>query len=126
MTRGWDENGLSLVCAWCDASPFATRDDLQHHINGAHPSAGSGRPGDPSLGLIAVDALRVGDRILYSGAPCTILRDFEPCKDLFGREMHRYWSQRHDTDAEGWLMFGPGAVVHEDPEHRPLRLRTSL
>lgn len=36
-----------------------------------------------------------------------------PCKDLFGRDMIRYWAKRRDTGKEGWIIYGPGAIERE-------------
>jgi hypothetical protein len=41
----------------------------------------------------------------------TVLRDSEPCIDLFGRVMFRFWCVREDTGAEGWMMFGESGTV---------------
>lgn len=42
----------------------------------------------------------------------TILGEAEPWKDLFGRDMIKFWASRSDTKAEGWYSFGPQATVN--------------
>jgi len=41
----------------------------------------------------------------------TILRDAEPGKDIFGRDMLRFWARREDTKQEGFVTFGPKGYV---------------
>jgi hypothetical protein len=43
----------------------------------------------------------------------TILRPAEPCKDRFGRDMVQFWARREDTGEEGYVVFGPAAVVRQ-------------
>ena len=76
-------------------------------MEGTLTDAGTLRPGDVLLtdeyGSIAEGAvLNVRN---------TILRDRAPYRDRFGREMFRYWARREDTGAEGWMTYGPGAMV---------------
>lgn len=51
-----------------------------------------------------------GDRYTYNGTVVEILRDREPHRDRFERDQIKYWARREDTNAEGWVIFGFGAV----------------
>lgn len=61
--------------------------------------------------------LMPGDRIylpLHDGAVVRVLRAGEPWRDLFGREMTRYWCVGESGEAEGregFMTYGPGARV---------------
>lgn len=57
--------------------------------------------------------IKAGDWILHRGVNVEILRDAEPTKDRFNRDMVRFWARRTDTDAEGWITFGPDATVEQ-------------
>jgi hypothetical protein len=54
--------------------------------------------------------LHPGDRFSRDDTVVTVLRESEPCTDRFGRTMVRYWCRRSDTDAEGWMIYGPDAA----------------
>lgn len=63
------------------------------------------------MNLVPFDTLKPGDAFVMRGIPCVVMKPHEECKDLFGREMSRFWAYRADTGAEGWVMYGPGGVV---------------
>jgi hypothetical protein len=79
---------------------------------------------------IDAEDLMAGDVILYCAlhvegetpndpVELTVLRDGEPWRDMFGREMKRYWCRGHadkngkpsDDAREGFMTYGPGARV---------------
>jgi hypothetical protein len=53
----------------------------------------------------------VGYSYATRGTTITVLREPEPCEDLFGRTMIRFWARRADTGAEGWMTYGPAAHI---------------
>lgn len=64
---------------------------------------------------VFADRLEVGDRCARSGEGTelyTVLRPSEPCEDLFGRTMFRYWCGAPDGSREGWMTFGPGGIAY--------------
>jgi hypothetical protein len=65
--------------------------------------------------IVDASTLKPGDRIhvpYEANVDVTILREAEPCRDRFGRELQRFWSRREDTGAEGFMSYGPGGIVH--------------
>ncbi len=72
------------------------------------------------LAVRLANTLRPGDLIVQRDKDgliaVLILREREPCKDLFGREMFRFWARRRDTGAEGHMIYGPEGVVMEQPD----------
>lgn len=63
--------------------------------------------------------LKPGDVFDYRGVTVTVLRAREPYRDRFGRDMYRYWCRRGDTNAEGWMEFGPGGEVTKPGGDKP-------
>jgi hypothetical protein len=47
------------------------------------------------------------------GTTITVVGEPEPCEDLFGRTMTRFWARRADTGAEGWMTYGPAAHIDQ-------------
>lgn len=65
---------------------------------------------------IDVEDLMPGDRIYVPthDVIVRVLRAGEPWRDLFGREMTRYWCRMENGDdkgREGFMTYGPGARV---------------
>lgn len=63
---------------------------------------------------ITAEQLAPGDTIIdhIGDRPTvTILRWAEWDQDRFGRWMMRFWSRRDDTQAEGYMTFGPGGFA---------------
>ncbi|MFY1620082.1 hypothetical protein [Micromonospora sp. WMMD736] len=73
------------------------------------------------LPIREASALKPGDRYIRTAyntetgddedVIVTVLGEQQPCSDIFGRDMIRYWATRADTGAEGWVIFGPHALV---------------
>jgi len=53
--------------------------------------------------------------MIISLRPVTVLRDGEPCKDQFERDMTRYWCRDDFTGREGFCTFGPAGFVRTEP-----------
>lgn len=71
------------------------------------------------MSSIFANYLQRGDRFtrsLSDDTVITVLRDSEPCTDLFGRVMFRYWCSRKDTGAQGWMVFGESGTVQRIEE----------
>jgi hypothetical protein len=68
---------------------------------------------------IAADDFKIGTQILVTSTGTdvlvTILRDAEPCKDQFGRDMRKFWARREDTKQEGFMIFGPNGTARAAP-----------
>jgi hypothetical protein len=78
-------------------------------------TAASLQPGD----LIVVRNSKADEPDLVA---VLILREQERCRDLFGRDMIRYWARRRDTGKEGYMTYGPDAGVMEQPDFTPEQL----
>jgi hypothetical protein len=64
---------------------------------------------------VFAEHLQPGDYCAKSaggGNEYTVLRPVEPCEDLFGRSMIRYWCRALADDREGWMTFGPHGVAY--------------
>jgi hypothetical protein len=67
---------------------------------------------------IAAGDLKVGDRFHYQGTVVTVLQAQEPTSDRFAQELIKYYAQRDDTKAKGYMVFGPfGAVTLASRNH---------
>jgi len=53
--------------------------------------------------------------MIISLRPVTVLRDSEPCKDIFDRDMIRFWCRDDFTGREGYCTFGPAGFARTEP-----------
>jgi len=65
--------------------------------------------------LLQAKDLKPGVRFKYRGAEVEVLKPKEKTKDRFGREMDSWWCRRSDTGTEGYVILGPGGVIHAEP-----------
>lgn len=79
-----------------------------------YPGAALTGPRKPRRLLQAKD-LKPGVRFKYRGAEVEVLKPKEKTKDRFGREMDSWWCRRSDTGTEGYVILGPGGVIHAEP-----------
>lgn len=86
--------------------------------------------GEWSQGCIPASQLRAGSRILAHGrvldndldgymvielVPVLVLRDGEPWRDLFGRDITRFWCRDEMSGREGWESYGPRGMARVEP-----------
>lgn len=60
---------------------------------------------------VAVKDLLPEARFLYRDTEVVTLKTPEKWQDQFGQSLLRLWARRTDTNAEGWVTFGPNAVI---------------
>jgi hypothetical protein len=57
--------------------------------------------------------VKAGMQFQYQGVTVRVLRDPEPYEEpRFGMKLIRFWATREDTGAEGWMQFGPTALIN--------------
>jgi hypothetical protein len=61
--------------------------------------------------VIPIGDVGAGDVVWHRGVQCTILEAPREGMDLFGRKDWRILARRHDTGAEGDLIYGQNAYL---------------